>query len=101
MTGHGLPGMIPIDTYYPSHPEWFALVDGSRDPKTQKWWQYDYSNKELAAEVAKKMIDYFENNPNMMSYPVTSNDGWEAKLVRMRGLRRARQSHRPAAVLRQ
>ena len=77
MTGHGLPGMIPIDTYYPSHPEWFALVDGSRDPKTQKWWQYDYSNKELAAEVAKKMIDYFENNPNMMSYPVTSNDGWE------------------------
>ena len=77
MTGHGLPGMIPIDTYYPSHPEWFALVDGSRDPKTQKWWQYDYSNKELAAEVAKKMIAYFENNPNMMSYPVTSNDGWE------------------------
>ena len=32
-------------------------MDGSRDPKTQKWWQYDYSNKELAAEVAKKMIE--------------------------------------------
>ena len=77
MTGHGLPNMIPIHEYYESHPEWFALVDGSRDPSTQDWWQYDYSNKELAAEVAKKMIAYFDSNPYMMSYPVTSNDGWE------------------------
>ncbi len=99
MTGHGLPGMIPIDTYYPSHPEWFALVDGSRDPKTQKWWQYDYSNKELAAEVAKKDDRLFRKQSQHDELSGHLQRRLGGKLVRMRGLRRARQSHRPAAVL--
>ena len=47
MVGHGITGLIPRKTYMETHPEWFALVDGVRDPQSQSWWQYDYTNEEL------------------------------------------------------
>ena len=52
--GHGITALIPRKDYAAAHPEWFALVDGKRDPMSVEWWQYDYTNPELAAETAKR-----------------------------------------------
>ena len=69
---------IPKSTYA-THPEWFALVDGQRfDPKDLgiSEWQYCYSNQEFTAAYAQKVIEYFDNNPNVMSMTAAVNDGW-------------------------
>ena len=77
--GHNIAVLIPRDTYHPTHPEWFALVDGKRDPYnvSDTYWQYCYSNKDLATEVAKKLIEKFDSDPNLTNYAIGANDGWE------------------------
>ena len=75
MTGHFLPTIIPKATYFQTHPEWFSLIDGKRDASAT-WWQYCYSNEAFAEEVAKKVIEEFDRNPDLESIPVTPNDGW-------------------------
>ena len=77
MVGHGITGLIPRKTYMETHPEWFALVDGVRDPQSQAWWQYDYTNEELAAETAKKVLEKLEADPTLTNYSLAANDGWE------------------------
>ena len=61
---------------FAAHPDWFALVNGSRDPNLVDWWQYCYTNEEWAQQVAAGVIDYFDKNPNCVSYSIASNDGW-------------------------
>ena len=77
--GHNIAKLVPRETYYPSHSEWFALVNGRRDPysASDTYWQYCYSNKELAKEVAKKLIEIFDQRPNLTNYAIGANDGWE------------------------
>lgn len=77
MIGHGIPQIIPLDEYFDEHPEWFALVDGKRDPHSESWWQYDYTNPELAKEVARKILKVFDGNPALTNYSLAANDGWE------------------------
>lgn len=77
MIGHGLPQLISRENYFDSHPEWFSLINGVRDPFTPTWWQYCYSNQALANEVAKKVIQYFDNNPAAVQYSLAANDGWD------------------------
>ncbi|HIW72862.1 MAG TPA: DUF4838 domain-containing protein [Firmicutes bacterium] len=77
MTGHGLPALVPREDYWQKHPEWFALVDGQRDPFAESWWQYDYTNPELAAEVAEKVLLQLDANPTLTTYSLAANDGWE------------------------
>ena len=66
-----------IHIYAAAHPEWFALVDGKRDPMSVEWWQYDYTNPELAAETAKKVLEKWDADPQMTNYSLAANDGWE------------------------
>ncbi len=77
--GHNITTLIPRDEYYPTHPEWFALVDGKRDPysASDTYWQYCYTNEEFAAEVAKKLIAVFDADPYLTNYAIGANDGWE------------------------
>ncbi len=75
--GHGVPGLIPVSVYYEEHPEWFALVDGSRDPNRFTYWQYCYTNEELAKEVAERIISIFDARPMQTNYSIAANDGWE------------------------
>lgn len=75
--GHYLPQLVSRDVYYSSHPEWFAMVDGKRDPYAAEWWQYCYTNKDLAAEVAKKIIERFDADPDLTQFSLAANDGWE------------------------
>ena len=76
-TGHGINGLIPVEDYLESHPEWFALVDGKRDPLSHYGWQYDYSNPELAAEVAEKVVKKLDAAPLLTNYSLAANDGFE------------------------
>ena len=77
--GHNIALLIPREEYYPSHPEWFALVDGKRDPysASDTYWQYCYTNEALAAEVARKLIAVFDEDPYLTNYAIGANDGWE------------------------
>lgn len=61
---------------YAEHPDWFALVDGSRDPNLVDWFQYCYTNEEFAQVVGNGVIEMFDKNPNNVSYSIASNDGW-------------------------
>ena len=76
-TGHGIQSLIPVDDYLESHPEWFALVDGKRDPLSHYGWQYDYSNLELVSEVAEKVIQKLDAEPRLTNYSIAANDGFE------------------------
>ena len=73
--GHGL-WRWGGESKYADHPEWFALVNGSRDPKLVDWWQYCYTNEEFAEVVANGVISYLDTHPDMVSYSIASNDGW-------------------------
>lgn len=73
--GHNLPTLIGKDTYFKTHPEWFSLINGKRDASAE-WWQYDYTNEAFAAEVGKKVSEYFDKYPNTYIYSITANDGW-------------------------
>lgn len=67
---------IPLSTYE-THPEWFALVNGERKKgKGISEWQYCYSNEELAAAYAQKMIEEKDKKPTLTTLPVAVNDGW-------------------------
>ena len=68
-------GLVHIDEYQ-NHPEWFAMLNGTR-PSPTGWWQYCYTNQELIEYVADKIIAQFNKNPNMISYSVSANDGWD------------------------
>ena len=73
--GHGFPFMVSREEYFEKHPEWFCLLDGKRNPYVE-WWQYCYSNDELAQTLADKICEKFEADPNMIQHTVAINDGW-------------------------
>lgn len=77
-SGHGLPGWFGPD-YYSSHPEYFALVNGSREPNTNDYWQYCYTNTNFAVAVANKIKEHFANatNANQVTISIAANDGWD------------------------
>ena len=77
--GHNIATLVSREEYYPTHPEWFAEVNGKRDPysASDTYWQYCYTNKEFAAEVAKKVIARFDADPSLTNFGIGANDGWE------------------------
>lgn len=75
ISGHGFPFMVSREEYFPIHPEWFCMIDGERNPFVE-WWQYCYSNEELADELAKKICEKFEAEPELIQYSIALNDGW-------------------------
>ena len=59
-----------------NHPEWFAMIDGQR-PAPAGWWQYCYTNQELIEHVANKIIAEYNRRPNLLTFSVAANDGWD------------------------
>lgn len=78
ITGHWLFQICPESTYK-TKPEWFALVNGSRDPSRfpNYTYQYCYSNTEFSDFVAKKLIEYFDSHPVTTSMTISFNDAWD------------------------
>ena len=75
LTGHWLYRVVPASEYA-EHPEWYALVKGSRNPDGIKYWHFCYSNPEFADRIAQEAIKKFENSPNLISLTIAANDGW-------------------------
>lgn len=65
--------------YFDEHPEWYARRNGQMYKEAGIYWQYCYSNDGLIAEVAKRIIQKFDADPNMYIYSLTPNDGWNFK----------------------
>lgn len=77
---HAYTLMFPREKYFESHPEWYCMHNGKRDPYLNKSphlesWQMCYSNPELVEETAKKVIEFFDNNPDYTSFSLAANDG--------------------------
>ncbi len=75
LTGHWLPQVCPAELYS-EHEDWYALVDGSRDPSRFDYWHYCYTNEELAAFIAERVIEKFPAEPQLVSLTIAANDGW-------------------------
>lgn len=75
ISGHGFPFMVSIEEYFEKHPEWFCMIDGKRNPFVD-WWQYCYSNDEVAQILADKICEKFEREPELVQYSISMNDGW-------------------------
>lgn len=76
LLGHWLYQVVP-KTEYSEHPDWFALVKGSRDPADINYWHFCYSNEEFAERIADEAIKKFDSNPSLVSLTIAANDGWE------------------------
>lgn len=74
--GHALPGIVGVGAY-DEHPEYFALVGDSRQPDPKQYWQYCYTNPDLAKAIADGVISNFDRNPTLMTFSITANDGWD------------------------
>lgn len=74
-SGHALTSLVPRETYFGEHPEWFCMVDGKRNPFVE-WWQYCYSNEELVDLFAEKICAIFEQKPSIKQFSIAANDGW-------------------------
>lgn len=67
--------LFPVDRYYSSHPEYYALSKGTRSTEGKRWWQLCLSNKDVQNITAEKCIEYFEENPSYVGVSIGQNDG--------------------------
>lgn len=73
---HELQHMIP-KSLYKDHPEYFALVGGTRDPEDRPgktWYQPCLSNPDVQNLVAEKVIKFFEDNPTYTGASIAQYD---------------------------
>ena len=69
--GHSMYGLVP-QTLFKSHPEYFALVDGKRQPEGQ----ICTSNPDVLAVVLKTLMGEYLREGPWRSYPVGHYDAW-------------------------
>jgi len=69
--GHSYSRYIPAEKYYAEHPEYFALVNGKRDPV----YQLCLGNPEVQELFAQNVIAYARKNPDLSSISVEPDDG--------------------------
>ena len=67
--GHSYNKLVPSQTYFAAHPEYFALVKGKRQP-TQLCLSNDDVYKIVVAELKKRMA----KNPDAIYWSVSQND---------------------------
>ena len=74
---HNLINVLKPSEVYDQHPEWYPLINGqriSKPPDGSESWQPCFSNKEMAAWVGQRIVDYFDKNPTATSYSLGIND---------------------------
>lgn len=74
---HFLTTLVSLDEFN-AHPEWFARRNGELYREAGIYWQFCYSNEELANVIGERIIAFFDKNPNTYIYSITPNDGWVA-----------------------
>jgi len=69
--GHNFDGLLPADRWFESHPEYYSLLRGKRDPE-----QICTSNREAVTAVIHQILDQFESQPNgPYTVSLCPNDG--------------------------
>ena len=71
---HSFARFLNKATYFQEHPEYFALLDGKRG-ETEAQLAWCLSNPDLQEEVAKNLISYIEQNPEIRLFDFWPNDG--------------------------
>ena len=72
--GHTFQTWIPNDIYLETRPDFFALIDGKRGDQQNFKGSLCLSNPDLAAEVAKNMLRFAEENPGIEVLDLWIND---------------------------
>ena len=70
MSEHSTDYFFPRDSLFPSHPEWFSLIDGERRP-----YQMCYANEAAVAYYAGQYARYAEEHPEIDMIGVWPLDG--------------------------
>lgn len=73
---HAYHQIIPTKLYYEAHPEWFPLVNGQRFRSSGDTGQLCVTAPGLAAEFARRVIEVFDQDPNLQMVSISPNDGY-------------------------
>ena len=75
---HSWHQIMPVEKYGKEHPEWFAEIDGKRQPAyylEHHGGQVCTTNPEVIEVFARAAIDYFNAHPERDMFSVSPNDG--------------------------
>ncbi len=67
---HSFSTLIPSRVYYKDHPEYFALIDGKRDPQGQLC----LSNPEVLTVLVENLRRYMDESPDCLYWSVSQDD---------------------------
>jgi hypothetical protein len=85
---HSFDKLVPPDKYFFSHPEYFSLINGQRNPR-----QLCLANPELQEVVVRQVLEWIGDYPDRDIFSVSENDGGGvcecAECVRMNGNEKA------------
>lgn len=68
--------VIPPETYFETHPEWFPQLNGKRVPNTLLSGQLCVSAEGLADEFARNITALFDADPQCRITSISPNDGY-------------------------
>lgn len=68
---HSSSDLVPPDTYFKTHPEYYALVNGKRTPD-----QLELTNPEVAKIATHTVEGWIKQNPSATLFSVSQNDNW-------------------------
>lgn len=69
--GHAWSGLVPEDTFFGEHPEYYSLINGERRPKKQLCT----SNPAVARIAAETVLERFRKDPALAGASLSPNDG--------------------------
>ena len=73
---HSYWALIPPDTYFEEHPEWFSLVDGERTLVGRyKRTQLCLTNEGMIQEAIKNVRQWIREHPDATIFSISQNDG--------------------------
>jgi hypothetical protein len=72
---HAYYKIIPAEMYFEDHPEWFPLIGGQRKPGALHGSQLCVTADGLADEFARRVIEIFDEDPNLSVMSISPNDG--------------------------
>jgi hypothetical protein len=77
---HTMDFWLPPDSHYAAHPDYYALVGGSRDPypfitELKPFWKVEPGNPEVAEVVAERICAMHRADPEAIRFLLSPNDG--------------------------
>lgn len=68
---HSFYPILPPQTYFDNHPEWYSLVNGKR---ANQWAQLCLSNEDMRKEFVKNVLDTLRSHPDRDFISISQND---------------------------